>query len=75
VKLAENVTTKEKVAIKVIDKKNIKGNKQLVSMKREIHLMKFLHHPHIVRALEIFENEREYYIVMEYAPGNQRIVE
>ncbi|EPZ32745.1 Protein kinase, catalytic domain-containing protein [Rozella allomycis CSF55] len=71
VKLAEDVNTKQKFAIKIIDKKGIKGQKSSISIKRELHLLKYLRHPHIARSFEIFETANEHYIVQEYASGGE----
>ena len=40
-------------------------------MKREIHLMKYLRHPHIVGAVEVFETEKEFFIVMDYVQSGE----
>ena len=43
-----------KVAIKIILKKNVKGNEQMV--KDELMLLQKLHHPHIVAFHDCFES-------------------
>lgn len=70
-KLAQNVLTHEQVAIKVIEKANIKTPKQKISVEREVRLMKLLHHPHIVGVKDVFESKDCIWIVMEHASGGE----
>lgn len=42
------------MAIKIILKKNVKGNEKMVE--DELHLLQNLHHPHIVRFVDWFES-------------------
>ena len=44
----------KKVAIKIILKKNVKGNEQMV--KDELSMLRKLHHPHIVQFVDYFES-------------------
>ena len=44
----------KKVAVKIILKKNVKGNEQMV--KDELGMLKKLHHPHIVQFVDSFES-------------------
>ena len=43
-----------KVAIKIILKKNVKGNERMVE--DELHMLQRLKHPHIVRFVDWFES-------------------
>jgi serine/threonine protein kinase len=59
------------VAVKVLEKANIKSQKQIVRIQREIRLLKLLHHPNIVAIHDVIETADFIYIVMEYAPGGE----
>lgn len=44
-----------KVAVKIILKKNVKGNEQMVI--DELQLLQRLHHPHVIRFIDWFESK------------------
>ncbi|KAL0477104.1 serine/threonine-protein kinase TIO [Acrasis kona] len=56
------------VAIKFIPKGG-KSEKELISLRQEIRILKNLNHENIVLLLDTFETETEFCIVMEYAQG------
>ena len=66
VKLGINKYTKEKVAIKLLEKSKITEKEDLKRINREISIVKKLSHPNIIKINEIFENEKYYYIIMDY---------
>lgn len=72
VKLAQNVLDNRKYAVKII-KRDFLDTKPEMSKKihREIALMSFLDHPHLLKLNEFFESPRHLYIVMEYAPNGE----
>lgn len=47
--VAEHYITKQKVAIKIIKKKQVKDQNLLRKVKREIKILKIFRHPHIIR--------------------------
>ena len=68
VKLAINKYTKEKVAVKIMDKKKMK-TARLESARTEIEIMKICQHPNIIHFIDSYENANFIYIFMEYCDG------
>ena len=69
VNLGIHKKTGQQVAIKILNKENIKTleDKELVQI--EIGILKLCHHPNIVRLLDHLENNDYIYIVTEYIEG------
>ncbi len=40
-------------------------------IKREVEIMKGLHHPNIIQFVHVFESDNQILVVMEYAPGRE----
>ncbi|KAL9014602.1 MAG: hypothetical protein Q9173_000747 [Seirophora scorigena] len=59
----------ERYAIKIILKKNVKGNEKMVY--DEMVLLQRMKHPHIVRFHDWFESKDKYYIVTQLATGGE----
>ena len=68
VKLGINKMTKEKVAIKIMDKSKM-DTSDIGLVRTEIEILKICQHPNIIRLYDIFENVDYLYIIMEYCPG------
>ena len=68
VKLGVNKQTKEKVAIKIMNKSKMDSS-DIELMRTEIEILKICQHPNIIRLYDIFENIDYIYIIMEYCPG------
>ena len=65
VKVATHIKTNEKVAIKIIHKYKLTHKNDDLRMKNEMKILTELNHPNILKAFEVFEDESNYYIVME----------
>ncbi|KAI8774057.1 serine/threonine-protein kinase NIM1 [Biomphalaria glabrata] len=70
VKLGIHALTKEKVAIKILDKTKLDQKTQRL-LSREITSMERLHHPNIIRLYEVVETLAKLHIIMEYAGGGE----
>uniref|UniRef100_UPI00398F4597 serine/threonine-protein kinase NIM1-like n=1 Tax=Pristiophorus japonicus TaxID=55135 RepID=UPI00398F4597 len=66
VKLGIHSLTKEKVAIKIMDKKHM-INKARQLFANEVLSMEQLHHPNIIRLYEVLETQTRLHLVLEYA--------
>ncbi|KAL0965431.1 hypothetical protein UPYG_G00281200 [Umbra pygmaea] len=68
VKMAFHALTKDKVAIKVLDKTRLDVKAQKL-LSRETSCMEALQHANIVRLYEVVESHSRLYLVLEYAGG------
>ncbi|CAI2367388.1 unnamed protein product [Moneuplotes crassus] len=63
-------TAATKVAIKTLSKKNLTEG-EIALIKDEIKILQSLDHPNIIRYHETYENEKFFYLVMEYCEGGE----
>ena len=57
------------VAIKSIDKVNIKDEYSRRKVFQEVYILKKIRHSCVIRLLEVFESEKHFLMVMEYSGG------
>ncbi|XP_031416153.1 maternal embryonic leucine zipper kinase [Clupea harengus] len=69
VKLGRHILTGEKVAIKIMEKKDLGDD--LPRVKTEIEAMKNLSHQHVCRLYHVIETLSRIYMVLEYCPGGE----
>ena len=66
VRLYQDKRTKEKVAIKIIDKKKIINKNYETIVKREINILQNIHHINLIKTKQILNDSNNIYIIMEY---------
>ena len=71
VKLGINNETKEKVAIKILEKKKLQNKDDLERAMREIEILKQLDNSNIIKTNEIFETKNKYYLIMEFCENGE----
>lgn len=62
--------TEEKFAVKCIKKSSIEGD-DIKLLTREIQIMKNITHPNILRLFEVFEDDEQFFLVMELVDGKE----
>lgn len=68
---SKNVVTGESVAIKVLNKDQLKKDGFMEQIKREISVMRLVRHPNIVELKEVMANKAKIFFVMEYVKGGE----
>lgn len=68
VRLGVHIETGRKVAIKIIEKKDM-SQQDLNLVKAEFEIMKVCSHPNIIQIYDFLENDRHIYIIMEHCSG------
>mmetsp|Transcript_74549 Transcript_74549/g.155404 ORF Transcript_74549/g.155404 Transcript_74549/m.155404 type:complete len:516 (+) Transcript_74549:82-1629(+) len=71
VKMAEHQTTNQKVAIKIINKRKMESMNMHEKIRREINILQFLKHPHVIRLYELLDTPTDIFMVMEYVSGGE----
>ncbi|KAH7906608.1 kinase-like domain-containing protein [Hygrophoropsis aurantiaca] len=83
VRIAKHRRTGELAAVKILPLQPImnsraslatqqaKSEKQRLGIDREIIMMKLMNHPNILRIYDVFEGDKELYLVLEYVEGGE----
>ena len=71
VKLATHCRTREKVAVKIVDKASISNVDDVERVYRETFILTTLKHPHIIKLFEVLDTPDAIMLVMEYAGGGE----
>jgi carbon catabolite-derepressing protein kinase len=67
VKLAQHITTGQKVALKIINRKTLAKLDMQGRVEREILYLRLLRHPHIIKLYDVIKLKDEIIMVIEYA--------
>mmetsp|Transcript_36190 Transcript_36190/g.86481 ORF Transcript_36190/g.86481 Transcript_36190/m.86481 type:complete len:449 (-) Transcript_36190:295-1641(-) len=71
VKRAVNTENGDIVAIKVLDKDKIQKQNMGAQVKKEISIMKLVHHTHVVKLIEVLASRSKIFIVLELVIGGE----
>jgi len=71
VKMAEHQLTHQKVAIKIINKRKMEQMNMHEKIRREINILQYLRHPHVIRLYELLDTPSDIFMVMEYVSGGE----
>ncbi|CAA3031020.1 CBL-interacting serine threonine- kinase 25-like [Olea europaea subsp. europaea] len=67
----KNLKTSESVAIKVINKDEVKKECMMEQIKREISVMRLVRHPNVIELKEVMATKQKIFFVMEYVKGGE----
>ena len=70
-KLGIYLPTKEKVAVKILEKSKMTEKDDLIRLEREFEMLAQFNHPNLIMVTEIFESDNNYYTVMDYCEGGE----
>ena len=71
VKLGIDKKTKEKVAIKILEKNKITNTKDIIRIEREIDIIKSIDHINVIKVYKILQDPEKIYIIMEYCENGE----
>jgi len=71
VKYGEHILTGTKVAMKVLNRRQIKNLDIVEKIKREITNLKLFRHPHIIKLYQVISTPTDIFMIMEYACGGE----
>ncbi|XP_051132279.1 CBL-interacting serine/threonine-protein kinase 6-like [Andrographis paniculata] len=69
--VARNLQTGKSVAMKAVDKEKVIRVGMMEQVKREISVMKMIHHPNVVELHEVMASKTKIYLAMEFLRGGE----
>lgn len=70
VKLATSVIDKSKVAVKIVSRRDLSAEDEQ-SLRQEVQILGELKHKNITRLVDFFEEDKFFYVVLEYLDGGE----
>ncbi|CAK9441811.1 uncharacterized protein LODBEIA_P56790 [Lodderomyces beijingensis] len=67
VKLAQHLTTGQRVALKIINRKTLAKSDMQGRVEREISYLRLLRHPHIIKLYDVIKSKEDIIMVIEFA--------
>ena len=71
VKLGEEKSTGEKVAIKILEKKKMTSLDDKERVEREIEILEKINHINVIKIIKIIKNPDNIYIIMEFCENGE----
>jgi 5'-AMP-activated protein kinase catalytic alpha subunit len=59
------------VAVKILEKRKIVEDADVLRVTREIDILKMIRHPNIIQLFEIIETPKQLFLIMEYVSGGE----
>jgi 5'-AMP-activated protein kinase catalytic alpha subunit len=66
-----NEITKQKVAVKILNKRKIRTLGMFDKIKREIKILKLFNHPHIIKLYDFIDTSSDIFVILEFASGGE----
>ena len=71
VRLGQHTETKQRVAIKILEKTKIAQMSDVGRVAREIKILESIKHPNIIELYEVIDTKTAIFMIMEYAAGGE----
>jgi len=59
------------VAVKVLEREQVKDLNIMQKIKREVQILKLFHHPHIIKLYQVIKSPSNIFLVMEHVSGGE----
>jgi calcium/calmodulin-dependent protein kinase I len=70
VRLGTSLENSKKVAVKVVTRADLSKEDE-ESLRTEVNILTTINHPNIVKASEFFEEDKYFYVILEYLDGGE----